>query len=212
VVGGRRGTLRRASAAAGRSQSKKRSHPADLLRVTNSQGEFTMIRLRLCISALGLAFSLSGPALAEAQTAAPAAAATSREVAGEDHIRPFKARVSDADVADLRRRLAATRWPDKETVTDHSQGAQLATLQELVRYWATDYDWRMAEARLNAYPQFVTKIDGVDIHFIHVKSRHPNAMPMIITHGWPGSVFEQIKLIGPLADPTKYAPRTRSTS
>ena len=122
-------------------------------------------------------------------------------------IRPFRADVPDEAVADLRRRLAATRWPDKETVADQSQGAQLATLQELVRYWATDYDWRKGEAKLNAFPQFMSRIDGVDIHFIHVKSRHPNAMPLIIAHGWPGSVFEQIKLIGPLTDPTKYGGR-----
>ena len=107
---------------------------------------------------------------------------------------------------DLRRR-SATRWPDKETVADQSQGAQLAKLQELVRYWGTDYDWRKAEAKLNAFPQFMTTIDGVDIHFIHVRSRHPNALPLIITHGWPGSVFEQIKLIGPLTDPTAYGGR-----
>ena len=122
-------------------------------------------------------------------------------------IRPFRAHVPDVDLADLRRRLAATRWPDKETVADQSQGAQLAKLQELVRYWGTDYDWRKAEAKLNAFPQFMTNIDGVDIHFIHVRSRHPNALPLIITHGWPGSVFEQIKLIGPLTDPTKYGGR-----
>ena len=122
-------------------------------------------------------------------------------------IRPFTVHVPDKELADLRRRLAATRWPDKETVADESQGAQLANLQELVRYWGTDYDWRKAEAKLNAFPQFMTKIDGVDIHFIHVRSRHPNALPLIITHGWPGSVFEQIKLIGPLTDPTKYGGR-----
>ncbi len=122
-------------------------------------------------------------------------------------IRPFHVNVPEADLADLRRRLLATRWPDKETVADQSQGAQLAELQKLVRYWATDYDWRKAEAKLNALPQFMTKIDGVDIHFIHVKSRHPNALPLIIAHGWPGSVFEQIKLIGPLTDPTKYGGR-----
>lgn len=122
-------------------------------------------------------------------------------------IRPFHVNVPDADVADLKRRLAATRWPDKETVADQSQGAQLAALQELVRYWATNYDWRKGEAKLNAYPQFKTTIDGLDIHFIHVRSGHPNAMPLIITHGWPGSVFEQIKLIGPLTDPTKYGGR-----
>ena len=119
-------------------------------------------------------------------------------------IQPFRVNIAEADLADLKRRLAATRWPDKETVGDQSQGVQLAKLQELVRYWGTDYDWRKAEATLNAYPQFTTKIDGVDIHFIHVRSHHPNAMPLIIAHGWPGSVFEQIKLIGPLTDPTKY--------
>ena len=126
---------------------------------------------------------------------------------GDTAIRPFQVSVPDADVADLKRRLAATRWPDKETVADQSQGAQLATLQELVSYWATTYDWRKGEAKLNAFPQFKTTIDGLDIHFIHVRSRHPNAMPLIITHGWPGSVFEQIKLIGPLTDPTKYGGR-----
>jgi pimeloyl-ACP methyl ester carboxylesterase len=121
--------------------------------------------------------------------------------------RPFRVSVPDADLADLRRRLAATRWPDKETVADQSQGAQLAKLQELVHYWATDYDWRKGEAKLNAFPQFKTRIDDAEIHFIHVKSRHPNAMPVIISHGWPGSVFEQIKLIGPLTDPTAFGGR-----
>jgi pimeloyl-ACP methyl ester carboxylesterase len=112
--------------------------------------------------------------------------------------------VSDAVIADMRRRLQMTRWPDKETAADASQGVQLAKLQELVRYWGTEYDWRKGEAKLNAFPQFITKIDGLDIHFIHVRSRHPNAMPLLIVHGWPGSVFEQLKLIGPLTDPTKY--------
>ena len=122
-------------------------------------------------------------------------------------IRPFRAKVSDEALADLRRRILATRWPDKETVADRSQGAPLAILQELVQYWGGGYDWRKAEAKLNALPQFMTSIDGVDIHFIHVRSRHENALPVIITHGWPGSVFEQIKLIGPLTDPTKYGGR-----
>lgn len=122
-------------------------------------------------------------------------------------IRPFRVDVPQADLDDLRRRIAATRWPDPETVPDRSQGAQLAELKELVRYWGTDYDWRKAEAQLNALPQFVTSIDGVDVHFIHVRSRHPNALPLIITHGWPGSVFEQIKLIGPLTDPTAFGGR-----
>ena len=122
-------------------------------------------------------------------------------------IRPFRVNVPEADLADLRRRLAATRWPDKETVADLSQGPQLAEVKELVRYWGNGYDWRKAEAKLNALPQFITNIDGVDIHFIHIRSRHPNAMPLLVAHGWPGSVFEQIKLIGPLTDPTKYGGR-----
>jgi pimeloyl-ACP methyl ester carboxylesterase len=122
-------------------------------------------------------------------------------------IRPFRARVPAAAVADMRRRLAATRWPDRETVADPSQGVQLARLQQLVRHWATAYDWRKGEARLNAHPQFITTIDGIDIHFIHVRSRHPGAMPVIISHGWPGSVFEQLHLIGPLADPTAHGGR-----
>ena len=112
--------------------------------------------------------------------------------------------ISEAALVDLRRRIAATRWPEKETVSDRSQGVQLARLQALVGYWGTKYDWRKAEAKLNALPQFVTTIDGLDIHFIQVRSRHPNALPLVITHGWPGSVFEQIKLIGPLTDPTAY--------
>ena len=136
------------------------------------------------------------------------AVATPREAPTEDKsIRPFRAKVSDETLADLRRRIQATRWPDKETVADRSQGAQLAELQELVRYWGGGYDWRKAEAKLNALPQFLTSIDGVDIHFIHVRSQHGNALPVIITHGWPGSVFEQIKLTGPLTDPTKYGGR-----
>jgi len=122
-------------------------------------------------------------------------------------LRPFRASVPDSDLADLKQRLAMTRWPDKETAADQSQGAQLEKLQGLVRYWETSYDWRKAEAKLNSYPQFKTVIDGVDIHFIHVRSPHPNALPLIITHGWPGSVFEQIKLIDPLTDPTRYGGR-----
>src|SRR6266850_3975225 len=123
---------------------------------------------------------------------------------GKDTIRPFKANVPEKDLVDLRRRLRETRWPDKETVADQSQGVQLARLQELVRYWGTDYDWRKAEAQLNALPQFMTNIDGVDIHFIHVRSKNPNALPVLITHGWPGSVFEFLNVIGPLTDPAAY--------
>jgi pimeloyl-ACP methyl ester carboxylesterase len=116
-------------------------------------------------------------------------------------IRPFQAEIPQEVVEDLRRRLAATRWPDKETVADASQGVQLAALQELVDYWATEYDWREAEAKLNALPQFLTKIDGLDIHFIHVRSPHEDATPLIITHGWPGSVFELLKIVEPLTNP-----------
>jgi Epoxide hydrolase N terminus len=119
-------------------------------------------------------------------------------------VRPFHIDVPEEALVDLRRRIAATRWPDRETVDDFSQGVQLAKIQELVRYWGTDYDWRKAEAQLNAWPQFVTNIDGLDIHFIHVRSRHPNALPLIMTHGWPGSVFELLKVIGPLTDPTAH--------
>ena len=122
-----------------------------------------------------------------------------------DAIRPFpKINVSQEAIDKLRRRIADTQWPEKETVADSSQGVPLATMQELARYWATDYDWRKAEAKLNALPQFITTIDGLDIHFIHVRSREKNALPLIINHGWPGSVLEQIKLIGPLTDPVAH--------
>ncbi len=121
-----------------------------------------------------------------------------------DAFRPFTFHASQTALDELRRRIAATRWPEKETVADSSQGVPLATMQELARYWATDYDWHKAEAKLNALPQFITVIDGLDIHFIHVRSKHPNALPLVITHGWPGSILEQIKLIGPLTDPTAH--------
>jgi pimeloyl-ACP methyl ester carboxylesterase len=124
--------------------------------------------------------------------------------AGGDAIRSFTFHAPQAALDELRRRIAATRWPEKETVADSSQGVPLATMQDLARYWATDYDWGKAEAKLNTFPQFVTTIDGLDIHFIHVRSKHPNALPLVITHGWPGSILEQIKLIGPLTDPTTH--------
>jgi pimeloyl-ACP methyl ester carboxylesterase len=120
----------------------------------------------------------------------------------DESIRPFHIKFSEAQLTDLRKRVLATRWPNREQVPDDSQGLQLATMQKLAKYWATQYDWRKVEARLNALPQFVTTIDGLDIHFIHVRSKNPNALPMIITHGWPGSVIEQIKVIAPLTDPT----------
>ena len=124
-----------------------------------------------------------------------------------DAIRPFRVNVPEKDLVDLRPRIAATRWPDRETVNDQSQGIQLAKLKPLVEYWGTGYDWRKAEAKLNALPQFMTRIDGLDIHFIHVRSRHPNALPLIMTHGWPGSVFELLKTVGPLTDPTAHGGR-----
>ena len=131
--------------------------------------------------------------------------ATKTHTAAESEaVRPFRVNIPEADLVDLRRRITTMRWPSKELVKDRSQGVQLATLKELASYWAKEYDWRRAEARLNAYPQFVTKIDGVDIHFIHVKSKHANAMPLIMTHGWPGSVFELLETIGPLTDPTSH--------
>src|SRR6202042_240424 len=119
-------------------------------------------------------------------------------------VRPFRVDMPEESVADLRRRIVATRLPSKELVADRSQGVQLATIQELARYWATDYDWRACEARLNALPQFKTEIDGVDIHFIHVRSRHENALPLIMTHGWPGSVIELLETVGPLTDPAAH--------
>ena len=125
-------------------------------------------------------------------------------MSSETEIRPFRVDMPGEAIADLRRRIAATRWPAKELVADRSQGVQLATIQELARYWTTDYDWRACEARLNALPQFTTEIDGVDIYFIHVKSRHAGALPLIITHGWPGSVIELLEVIGPLTDPAAH--------
>ena len=121
-----------------------------------------------------------------------------------DDIRPFTIETPQADLDDLRARIEATRWPEKEPVADHSQGVQLATMQKLARYWATEYDWRKVEARLNALPNFITEIDGLDIHFIHVRSKHENALPVIVTHGWPGSVIEQLKIVDPLVNPTAH--------
>ena len=119
-------------------------------------------------------------------------------------IRPFHVNVPEAELIELRRRINATRWPERETVTDQSQGVQLATIQKLARYWGTEHDWRKVEAKLNALPQFITAIDGLDIHFIHVRSKHENALPLIVTHGWPGSVIEQLKIIDPLTNPTAH--------
>ena len=124
--------------------------------------------------------------------------------ADRNAIRPFQVNVRDADLTDLRRRIEATRWPEREPVADASQGVQLATIQKLARYWATEYDWRKVEARLSSFPQFITEVDGLDIHFIHVQSKHENALPLIVTHGWPGSIIEQLKIIEPLTNPTAH--------
>jgi pimeloyl-ACP methyl ester carboxylesterase len=139
-----------------------------------------------------------------ADAAAPFIGARPAVAAGDESIRPFRFEASGEDLDDLRRRILATRWPDRETVDDDSQGVQLATMRKLADYWATEYDWRKCEARLNALPNFVTEIDGLDIHFIHVRSKHENALPIVITHGWPGSVVEQLKIVGPLTDPTAF--------
>jgi hypothetical protein len=144
------------------------------------------------------AMGIAAAAAANLLPAYPALAAAS------DEIRPFRINIPEEALVDLRRRIKATKWPDRETVTDESQGVQLATMQELARYWGTDYDWRKIEAKLNALPQFITEIDGLDIHFIHVRSTHENALPLIVTHGWPGSIIEQLKIIDPLTNPTAH--------
>src|SRR5262245_16096278 len=143
--------------------------------------------------------------LALATATIPAIAGDESGIASKEDrtaIRPFQFHASEEALTDLRQRVAATRWPEKETVSDRSQGVPLVTMRELARYWATDYDWRKCEAKLNALPQFIAEIDGLDIHFIHVRSKHKNPLPLVISHGWPGSILEQVKLIGPLTDPT----------
>jgi len=170
-----------------------------------------MQRLNLSLAAvLTLAVASVSPASATTPTAQKESPNMSTTIEARpapstpDAIRPFRVHFSDEALADLRRRIADTRWPTSELVEDRSQGVQLKTLRALAQYWSTDYDWRKCEARLNALPQFTTVIDGVEIHFIHVKSPHKNAMPLIMTHGWPGSVVELLETIGPLTDPTKY--------
>lgn len=153
--------------------------------------------------ALGIAL-LASSAWAQDDASSPRAGTA---LAAGDAVRPFRVNVPEEALADLRKRVLATRWPDKETVNDQSQGVQLTKLQDLVRYWGTSYDWRKVEARLNSLPQFVTEIDGLEVHFIHVRSRHPNAMPLLITHGWPGSVLELVKAIDPLTNPTAHGAR-----
>ena len=141
-------------------------------------------------------------------------AITAAKSSGDTTIRPFTIETPEADLDDLSARIAATQWPEKETVSDDSQGVPLATMQKLARYWATDYDWRRCEAELNGLPQFITEIDGIDIHFIHVRSQHDDALPLVVNHGWPGSIIEQLKIIDRLTDPTSHgvSAETPSTS
>jgi hypothetical protein len=179
---------------------------------TNNQIEFSP---RLA-TRRGISTPTAVASLAIAAATLPAVAGNESGTASKGDptaIRSFDIRFSDEALADLRRRIAGTIWPEKETVTDTSQGVQLATMQKLARYWAGDYDWRKCEAKLNALPQFTTEIDGLDIHFIHATSRHEDALPLIITHGWPGSVIELLEVAGPLTDPAAHGtaapPRTR---
>jgi pimeloyl-ACP methyl ester carboxylesterase len=158
-------------------------------------------RSLLGVSAAAGALGLGLLAVPESAPAVPSSSSAT------DAVRPFRIAFPDEALVDLRRRILATRWPTRETVADASQGVRLATMQQLAHYWATRHDWRKAEAQLNALPQFMTTIDGVDIHFIHVRSKHANALPVIVTHGWPGSIIEQTKIIGPLTDPTAYGGR-----
>jgi pimeloyl-ACP methyl ester carboxylesterase len=156
------------------------------------------------VTMIVLAFSLTGGTLAIVASHAAVDLSVAPAPGGDTSIRSFKFQATDDNLADLRRRIGATKWPEHETVADTTQGVRLATMQKLARYWGMDYDWRKAEAKLNAYPQFLTNIDGLDIHFIHVRSRQPNALPIIITHGWPGSIIEQLKIIDPLINPTAH--------
>src|SRR5215208_4431311 len=150
---------------------------------------------------------MSAPTDPTSRTTIAGAVPAPRTEADVTAVRPFEVHVPEEQLAELRRRLAATRWPSRELVTDRSQGVQLATMKELARYWAGEYDWRRCEARLNALPQFTTEIDGVDIHFIHVRSPHADALPLVMTHGWPGSVIELLDSVGPLTDPPPHGGR-----
>lgn len=163
-------------------------------------------RNRLAAYALaGAIATLLTPFMVYAETDSPArSSAEATQPAVDETIRPFRFHASEKALADLRRRITVTRWPDRELVADDTQSVRLATMQKLTDHWANRHDWRKVEARLNALPQFVTTIDGVDIHFIHVKSKHPNALPVIITHGWPGSIIEQLTVIEPLTNPTAH--------
>jgi pimeloyl-ACP methyl ester carboxylesterase len=168
-----------------------------------SSGSSSTRRDFLAVSATVSAIGLATAASAEALDLV-AAASGGGSAAADAAIRPFKFEAPEAELADLKRRIAATRWPERETVNDRTQGVQLATMRALAEAWQSDYDWRKVEARLNGWPQFITEIDGLDIHFIHVRSKHEHALPMIITHGWPGSVVEQLKVIDPLTNPTAH--------
>ncbi len=169
---------------------------------TQSRRDFLAVA-SIAAGAVGLAAS----AAAKTAQVSPSYGVYAPAGADPASIRPFRISVPESALADLRRRIVATRWPERETVADDTQGVQLDTTRKLARYWAMEYDWRKVEARLNALPQFVTEIDGLDIHFIHVRSRHPNALPVIVTHGWPGSIIEQLKIIDPLTNPTAHGGR-----
>jgi hypothetical protein len=159
-----------------------------------------------------LVYLITGCIVPLSVPAAEADASAKPPAAGENSlIRPFQVNIPEDRITDLHKRIVATRWPEKETVMDASQGVQLATMQELARYWATEYDWRRCEAKLNTYPQFVTNIDGLDVHFIHVRSKNPNALPLIVTHGWPGSIIEQLKIIDPLTNPAAHGGRAEDS-
>lgn len=177
-------------------QSYRLHRPLSLLVVSTSA-------LLVCVC------TLNAQTIARSETGSgtPAITAAPRHDSADASIRPYRIDIPEADLVDLRRRIAATRWPERETVTDQTQGVQLTKLQALVDYWGSDYNWRKAEATLNALPQFVTTIDGLEIQFIHVRSRHPNALPLIMTHGWPGSALELLKVIAPLTDPTAHGGR-----
>src|SRR4051812_42104050 len=164
----------------------------------------TLAVVLLASSSYAQPMTVPTPPSIAGRTSPASATGQSRPVVANAAIRPFTVSIPEAQLAEMKRRIAATQWPEKETVGDQSQGVPLATMQELARYWATDYDWRKVEAKLNALPQFMTNIDGLDIHFIHVRSKEHNALPLIINHGWPGSVLEQIKLIAPLTNPVAH--------
>jgi pimeloyl-ACP methyl ester carboxylesterase len=168
----------------------------DIVQYATEAHRFLSQRKRMIMSVVSALILLSSASYAKTVSAAE-----------DKSIKPFQAHIPQAQIDDLRRRIASTRFPERETVDDFSQGVQLAKLKPLVEYWGTKYNWRKAEAKLNALPQFVTNIDGLNIHFIHIRSRHPNAMPMLMTHGWPGSVFELLKVIDPLVNPTAHGGR-----